>query len=170
MDISFACVAESIPKDCGRGFESTGRGVTSRRGPERVRGLISFLTRSKIDALLAAPQLDTRIGRRDRALTVVAIQTGFRVSELAFLRQQDVVFGTGSFVSCTGKGRKQGSTRLTSDTAKVLKEWMVECGGVGENPVFPRPRGAPLSRNAISRVIDMPPPLRSRVRRWQPRR
>lgn len=37
MDISIAYVAESIPRDCGRGCESTGRGATSRRGPARER-------------------------------------------------------------------------------------------------------------------------------------
>jgi integrase/recombinase XerD len=125
--------------------------IPAKRAP---RPLISYLTSPEIDALIAAPPLDTRTGRRDRALLVVAIQTGLRVSELAALRRQDVVFGTaGSFVSCTGKGRKQRSTPLTTDTAKVLKDWMVECGGVSEDPVFPGPRGAPLSRDAISRVV-----------------
>jgi integrase/recombinase XerD len=124
--------------------------IPAKRAP---RPLISYLTSAEIDALVAAPRLDTRIGRRDQALLMVAIQTGLRVSELASLRQQDVVFGTGSCVSCTGKGRKQRSTPLRTDTAKVLKDWMVECGGVSKDPVFPGPRGAPLSRDAISRVV-----------------
>ena len=124
--------------------------IPAKRAP---RPLISYLTSPEIDALLAAPRLDTRIGRRDRALLMVAIQTGLRVSELASLRQRDVVFGAGSCVSCTGKGRKQRSTPLTTETAKVLKDWMGECGGTGKDPVFPGPRGAPLSRDAISRVV-----------------
>jgi integrase/recombinase XerD len=124
--------------------------IPAKRAP---RPLISYLTSPEINALLTAQRLDTRIGRRDQALLMVAIQTGLRVSELASLRQQDVVFGAGSCVSCTGKGRKQRSTPLTTDTAKVLKDWMVECGGTGKDPVFPGPRGAPLSRDAISRVV-----------------
>lgn len=124
--------------------------IPAKRGP---RPLISYLTRPETDELLAAPQLDTRIGRRDRALLIVAVQAGLRVSELTSLLQQDVVLGRSSFVSCTGKGRKQRSTPLTTDTAKVLKDWLTECGGSAKDPVFPGPRGKPLSRDAISRIV-----------------
>ena len=44
--------------------------------------LISFLTQAEIDALLAACDLSRWEGRRDRALLLVAAQTGLRVSEL----------------------------------------------------------------------------------------
>jgi site-specific recombinase XerD len=40
---------------------------------------IAYLTRAEIDALLAAPDVATWIGRRDRALVLLAIQTGLRV-------------------------------------------------------------------------------------------
>ena len=61
----------------------------------------------EIDALLAAPDQATWIGRRDRALLLMAIQTGLRVSELIGLRRDDVVLGTGAHVRCEGKGRKK---------------------------------------------------------------
>jgi len=51
---------------------------------------IDFLTREEMDALLAAPDRDTWIGRRDHALLLLALQTGLRVSELVSLRRQDV--------------------------------------------------------------------------------
>src|SRR5581483_12302068 len=43
------------------------------------RRLIAYLTRAEIDALLAAPDVATWIGRRDRALVLLAIHTGLRV-------------------------------------------------------------------------------------------
>jgi len=43
---------------------------------------IDFLTGPEIDALLAAPDQGTYLGRRDRALLLVAAQTGLRASEL----------------------------------------------------------------------------------------
>jgi site-specific recombinase XerD len=35
----------------------------------------------------------------------------------------------------------------------VLKDWLTECGGSAKDPVFPGPRGKPLSRDAISRIV-----------------
>jgi site-specific recombinase XerD len=60
------------------------------------RGVVCYLTRDEIDALLAAPDLSKRIGRRDRAMLLVAIQTGLRVSELTALRCSDVTLSTGA--------------------------------------------------------------------------
>jgi site-specific recombinase XerD len=44
--------------------------------------IVSFLTTTETDALLAAPDRDTTLGRRDHALLLTAIQTGLRVAEL----------------------------------------------------------------------------------------
>ncbi len=52
------------------------------------RKLIEHLTPEEIDALLAAPDRATWVGRRDRALLMVAVQTGLRVSELIGLRRE----------------------------------------------------------------------------------
>jgi site-specific recombinase XerD len=124
--------------------------IPTKRAP---RPLISYLTKPEIDALLAAPDLNTRTGRRDRALLLVAVQTGLRVSELTGLRRTDTVLGTGAHLTCTGKGRKQRATPLTAQTAKVLRAWMNECPGQPNDPLFPGPQGGPLSRDAISRII-----------------
>ena len=43
---------------------------------------VSYLSPAEVDALIAAPDRDTWLGRRDHALLVTAIQTGLRVSEL----------------------------------------------------------------------------------------
>lgn len=124
--------------------------IPAKRAP---RPLICHLTEPEIGALLAAPDLVTRTGRRDQALLLIAIQTGLRVSELASLRNQDVTLGAGAHLTCVGKGRKQRSTPISRDTARVLRAWMRECGGGLASPVFPGPRGGPLSRDAISRVV-----------------
>lgn len=68
------------------------------------RNLVSFLTDEEVDALLAAPDRTTSIGRRDHALLLLAIQTGLRVSELVGLQRRDVEVGGGAHVRCTGKG------------------------------------------------------------------
>ncbi len=73
--------------------------------------LITFLTKSETDALIAAPDTTTWTGRRDRAMVMLAAQTGLRASELVGLGVGDVHLGTGAHVSCVGKGRKTGSRR-----------------------------------------------------------
>jgi integrase/recombinase XerD len=117
------------------------------------RALVSYLTRPEIDALLAAPDLATRTGRRDRALLLVGVQTGLRVSELTALRRQDVVLGTGAHLHCLGKGRKERCTPLRPQSVAVLRCWLKEAGGGPADPVFPGPRGAPLSRDAVRHLV-----------------
>jgi integrase/recombinase XerD len=114
---------------------------------------IEFLNREEMDALLAVPNLSTWVGRRDRTLLLVAVQTGLRVSELIGLNCQDVVLGTGARVRCLGKGRKQRCTPLRPETTRTMDAWLRERHGQPEQPVFPSIRGGRLSRDAIERLI-----------------
>ena len=82
--------------------------------PKRCdRPVVCFLTAAEIDALLAAPDRSTRLGRRDHAMLILACQTGLRVSELIGLRRADIDLGAGAHCRCTGKGRKDRATPLT---------------------------------------------------------
>jgi site-specific recombinase XerD len=115
---------------------------------------IEFLNREEIEALLAVPNLSTWLGRRDRTLLLVGVQTGLRVSELIGLNCQDVVLGTGAHVRCLGKGRKQRCTPLRPETARALDAWLRERHSLPDNPLFPSIRGGRLSRDAVERLIS----------------
>lgn len=117
------------------------------------RTLITHLTDPEIDALLTAPDLTTRIGRRDRAMFQLAIETGLRVSELTGLTIADVHLATAAHIACHGKGRKDRITPLTKTTATALRQWLDERGGLSADPIFPTSRGAPLTRDAIARRL-----------------
>ena len=118
-----------------------------------VRRTVEFLDRAEMDALLAAPDRSTWVGRRDHVILVVALQTGLRASELINLRRCDIVTGTGAHIRCEGKGRKQRCTPLRQDTLKVLEVWLRERASVDGDPLFPTIRGAKLSRDAFELIV-----------------
>lgn len=114
---------------------------------------VDFLTRLESEALLAAPDLSTWHGRRDRALLLLALQSGLRVSELVGLRRQDLVLDAGAHVRCLGKGRKQRCTPLRKQAVEILREWLREIGKRPEDPLFPNARGGPLSRDGVEHLL-----------------
>lgn len=113
----------------------------------------AFLTDIEMRTLLAAPDLGTWHGRRDRVLLAVALQTGLRLSELTGLRRQDVELGTGAHVKCLGKGRKRRDTPLDKSSVKLVRAWLRESGAEAEDPLFPSRRGGRLSPDAVQRLV-----------------
>jgi integrase/recombinase XerD len=122
-------------------------------GKRYVRRTVEFLDRDEIDALLAAPDRSTRIGRRDHAILLVALQGGLRASEITGLRCCDIVLGIGAHIRCEGKGRKHRTTPLRRETVKVLESWLKERRGADDDPLFPSMRGARLSRDALEDIV-----------------
>ena len=118
------------------------------------RKTVEFLTQQEADALLAAPDASSGIGRRDRALLLLAEQTGLRVSEISRLTYADIeIEGPGSHVHCMGKGRKERATPLRKETVDVLRAWMREQPGQPTDPLFPSQRGGFMSRDAIEKRV-----------------
>jgi len=119
------------------------------------RGPVEFLAREEAQALIAAPDTGSWIGRRDRTLLLLGIQTGLRVSELTALRREDIVIGATAYIRCRGKGRKTRCTPLRRDVARVLHAWLREQPEDDpKQPVFPSIRGGPLSRDAVESLVD----------------
>lgn len=118
-----------------------------------LRGIVEFLADDEVDTLLAAPDTTSWIGRRDRALLLLAVQTGLRVSELTALRRSDVILGAGAHVRCHGKGRKLRCTPLRPDVVRVLDAWLSELPPAADQPVFPTSRGGSISVDAVERRV-----------------
>ena len=117
------------------------------------RGPVEFLAEEEATALVSAPNTRTWIGRRDRALLLLAVQTGLRNSEITSLRFQDVELGVGAHVRCVGKGRKMRCTPLRPDVVAVLRSWLLEQRGEPADPVFPSSSGGRLSADAFQRLV-----------------
>jgi len=124
--------------------------MPSKRHDKRA---INYLNRAEIEALIAAPDIASWFGRRDRTLLLLALQAGLRVSELINLTCSDVVLGSGAHVRCIGKGRKERSTPLRKDCVKTLRTWLAERAGADAEPLFVSNRGDRLSRDAVERIV-----------------
>jgi site-specific recombinase XerD len=125
--------------------------IPSKRYEKRP---VEFLTEEESAALITAPDPNTWIGRRDRALLLLAVQTGLRNSEITALKRKDVHTGTGAHVRCLGKGRKQRCTPLRQDVAAVLQQWLSQRPGAEDDPLFPGSRGGTLSADAVQRLVS----------------
>lgn len=118
------------------------------------QGIVAFLSKEEVEAILSVPDKDTWLGRRDHALLTVAVQTGLRVAELTGLRRDDVNLTTGPHVRCRGKGRKQRSTPLTAGTVATLREWLKANDTQPGSPLFPSRHGTPLSTDAVEWLVN----------------
>ncbi len=118
-----------------------------------TRRPVAFLDHDEVAALLCAPDPTTRVGRRDRALLLVAVRTGLRASELINLRCGDVQVGVGAHLRCHGKGRKERYVPLAKDAATELRAWLKERRGEPDDRVFPNQRGRALTHDSLDYLL-----------------
>jgi len=126
--------------------------------PRQFSALPKFLSLDEVEALLAAPDVTTVRGLRDRALIEVLYATGLRVSELISLRLTDLHLERG-YVQCTGKGSKQRVVPLGEVASTWVRRFVAEARPAllarRESPwLFPNARGgAKLSRSGFWKVL-----------------
>jgi integrase/recombinase XerD len=105
--------------------------------PRLVAALPHFLSMDDVDALLAAPDVATPKGLRDRTLVEMLYATGLRVSELVNLRLTDVRVEQG-YVQCLGKGHKQRIVPFGEEAAAWVRRYLAEA-----RPTLVRRRDGP---------------------------
>lgn len=108
------------------------------------------LTESQVESLLAAPDVGTPLGLRDRAMLEMMYASGLRVSELVGLKTFNVSLNDG-VLRVLGKGSKE---RLVP-FGEVAREWLQRflagareaiLGGQQTEDLFPTARGAGMTR------------------------
>jgi len=125
--------------------------------PKQPRRLPKFLTPHEVAALLAAPDVTTRIGLRDRALLEVLYATGLRVGELTSLRRGDLP--SNDEIRIMGKGRRERIVLLTSAAQDALRRYVNEARPSLArhrvvDAVFLNARGGPLSDRGVRVIVD----------------
>jgi integrase/recombinase XerD len=126
--------------------------------PKTGRKLPDTLSVGEIDALIAAIDLSSNEGERNRAMLETLYGCGLRVSELVSLKISDLFFDEG-FVKITGKGNKQRFVPIGNLTQKFIQiyrdytrnELNIKKGQ--EDTLFLNRRGSQLTRAMIFTII-----------------
>ncbi|MBI2994865.1 MAG: site-specific tyrosine recombinase XerD [Gammaproteobacteria bacterium] len=125
--------------------------------PRIGRSLPKSLTEAEVELLLAAPDVRTDSGLRDRALLEVLYATGLRVSELVNLRVEQVNLRQG-VVRIIGKGNKERLVPMGEPAVQWLTHYMqVARPALLKNSpaatLFPGRGVRPLTRQAFWHAI-----------------
>ncbi|HWC18342.1 MAG: tyrosine-type recombinase/integrase [Blastocatellia bacterium] len=129
------------------------RGVPFKRAPKIS---ITYLEKSEMDALLAAPDRNSLQGRRDYALILFLYNTGSRADEAAQLSVGDLRLAHSpdrdhSSVQIRGKGNKIRFCPLWPHTVRELKELVSEKASTEH--IFINRYGRPLTRFGVHAIV-----------------
>jgi integrase/recombinase XerD len=110
-----------------------------------------------VTELLAAPDVKTLAGVRDRAMIEVLYATGLRVSELVSLGLNDVNL-TDGYLLAFGKGSKERLVPLGSHAITAVKAWLegprqAMLHGREAKALFVTPRGKGFSRMGFWKLL-----------------
>lgn len=115
-----------------------------------------FLNNEEVEQLLAQPNLNSDIGKRDKAMLEVLYATGLRVSELISLKLGDLDFDKG-VINCFGKGSKQRRIPIGNSAINYLKRYFSVRDklllGNSSDHLFVDLGGYPLTRQKFWRLI-----------------
>ena len=122
--------------------------------PKAGRHLPDVLTTEEIDRIIAAIDLSTVKGLRDRAMLELLYACGLRVSELVSLRLGDLFFGEG-YIRVTGKGDKQRLVPINDLARERILAYLDERRSARRNEevVFLNNRGSQLTRVMIFTIL-----------------
>jgi len=123
------------------------RSLPAKRSDSR---LIDHLSRDEIESLLAAPDIRTKGGIRDRAMLHLTYAAGLRVSELLSLRLTDFPERSLATIRILGKGRRERVLPLWQETRTVLRAWIVIRPQAKAPELFLNRNADPMTRDGFA--------------------
>lgn len=125
--------------------------------PKLARGLPKAPGEGEIEALLAAPAIDSALGLRDKAMLELMYATGLRVSELVGLSLAAVNLRQG-VLRVTGKGDKERLVPVGEEALHWLQRYGERArpqllGPRSSQALFLNPRGQGLSRQGFWQLV-----------------
>ena len=104
--------------------------------------------------LLDAPEPSTRLGIRDRAMLLLSLAGGLRVSELVGLRVDELQFNDRYVdVRVRGKGRRERALTLWKSVGDAIRAWLAVRGEAPAPELFLNAWGKPMTRSGFERVL-----------------
>lgn len=125
--------------------------------PSLPSRLPKVMSEKQVETLLDAPNLDTPLGLRDRAMLETLYATGLRVSELVNLKLHEVGLADG-VLRALGKGSKERLVPL----GQLAIDWIIRylhearpgiLHGQQSDALFVTARGGPMTRQAFWQLI-----------------
>ena len=128
--------------------------ITSGKAPQRN---LKLLSQAQVEALLAAPDVDTALGLRDRAMLELMYASGLRVTELVTLKSVHVGFKE-MVVRVTGKGAKERLVPFGEHASAWLTRYVSEgraelLAGRSCEELFVTTRGEGMTRQMFWQIV-----------------
>jgi integrase/recombinase XerD len=128
--------------------------MSGAKAPLRVP---KTLSEAQVEALLAAPEVDTPLGLRDRTMLELMYASGLRVSELVTLKTVHLSLTEGA-LRVTGKGSKERLVPFGEEARAWLERYLAEARGEilqgqASDALFVTARGGPMTRQMFWKLI-----------------
>ena len=125
--------------------------------PKLPRGLPKSLTEADVESLLAAPDVKTPRGERDKAMLETLYASGLRVSELVTLKLPQVSQDMG-VVRVLGKGSKERLVPLGDEALARVKRYVAAArpallAGKASDDLFVTAHGGAMTRQSFWLII-----------------
>jgi len=131
--------------------------VENLEAPRLFQRLPKVLSEDEVELLLAAPDLATPAGLRDKAMLELLYATGLRVSELVGLRLPQLDL-KGGFLLAFGKGSKERVVPVGEEAERHLGRYLAELrpklARGRHDAVFVNLRGAPMTRQGFWKILN----------------
>ncbi|GAB3398755.1 site-specific tyrosine recombinase XerD [Massilia agilis] len=128
--------------------------MASAKQPARF---VHTLTEGEVEALLAAPDVSTPLGLRERTMLELMYASGLRVSELVTLKLVELSLNDG-VLRITGKGSKTRLVPFGEQARLWIERYLKQARGVIldgqiDDALFVTGRGAPMTRQMFWVII-----------------
>jgi integrase/recombinase XerD len=127
--------------------------------PKLYQHLPHVLNRDEVEVLLAKPDQNTAMGRRDKAILELLYATGLRASELIGLRMTNINLEAG-YIRTIGKGSKERIIPMGTKAIDSLKQYIAE-GRASllkkgtSSYLFLNSRGGRLTRQGLWKILKV---------------
>jgi len=127
--------------------------------PKLSKNLPSVLSVNEVEEILSKPDVENKLGLRDKALLETLYACGIRVSEMINLQLSDL-FLQEEIIRVFGKGSKERIVPIGSSAINWITEYLkrsrplLEKKMKSENYLFLNNRGTKLSRMGAWKIVD----------------